>query len=157
MRGPRMALAALGLSASALVGLALHEGFRDRAYDDGVGVQTIGFGTTAGVKPGDRITVERAMIVMLADVDRRQKEMKACIGDVPLSQGEWDAYVSFAYNVGVGGFCRSGVVRNLKQDPPDYDAACAAMLDWTRAGGQVMAGLVKRRRDEFNRCMGITP
>ena len=153
--GTRVRLAALGLSASALVGLALHEGFRDRAYDDGVGVQTIGFGTTAGVKTGDRITVERALIVLLADVDRRQKDMKACLGDVPLTQGEWDAYVSFAYNVGVGGFCRSGVVQNLKKTPPDYEAACEALLEWTRAGGQVMAGLVKRRRDEYALCMGL--
>jgi len=90
----------------ALIGIANHEAFRSRAYDDGVGVQTIGFGTTAGVKPGDTITVERALIRLGQDVGRFESEMRRCIGDVPLYQHEWDAYVSLAYNIGYGGFAK---------------------------------------------------
>ncbi len=63
----RTRIAALSLSASALVGIAVHQGFRGNAYDDGVGVQTIGFGTTRNVdgtpvKKGDKITPERALV-----------------------------------------------------------------------------------------------
>jgi len=72
-----------------------------------------------------------------------------------LAQYEWDAYVSFAYNVGVGAYCNSGLVRALRQTPPDYTAACDNMLLWTRAGGRELPGLVKRRREEHAKCIGV--
>lgn len=148
----RARVAGLSLSAAALVAIATHEGFRDRAYDDGVGVQTIGFGTTAGVKPGDRITVERALIRLLADADRMQRELRACIGDVPMYQHEWDAIVSWAYNIGTGAACKSTLVRKLKAQ--DYAGACNELLRWDYAGGKRLAGLTKRRQAEYQQCMG---
>lgn len=147
-----MAVASLALSASALIGLALHEGFRDRAYDDGVGIQTIGFGSTAGVKPGDRITVERALIRLADDVAAHERGLRQCLGDTPLAQHEWDSLVSWAFNVGVGAACRSTLVAKAKQG--DYAGMCRELLRWTRAGGRELAGLVKRRQDEFKRCTG---
>lgn len=151
---PRRAIAGLALSATALIGIANHEAFRAKAYDDGVGVQTIGFGTTAGVKRGDTITVERALIRLGQDVGRFEAEMKRCLGDVPLYQHEWDAYVSLTYNIGYGGFCKSTIARKLKQQPPDYKGACESILLWNKAGGRVLPGLVKRRQDEYRKCMG---
>jgi lysozyme len=148
----RTRLSALVLSASAMVGIALHEGYRPTAYDDGVGVQTIGFGTTEGVKPGDKITVERALVRLLSDAEKHQKELRACIGDVPMFQHEWDAYVSWSYNVGTGAACKSSLVRKLKAG--DYAGACTELLRWDRAGGRVMPGLTKRRQDEYQQCMG---
>lgn len=148
----RTSIAGLSLSAAALVGIATHEGFRDRAYDDGVGVQTIGFGTTEGVKPGDRITVERALIRLLDDADRMQRELRACIGDVPMYQHEWDAVVSWAYNIGTGAACKSTLVRKLKAQ--DYAGACNELLRWDYAGGKRLAGLTKRRQAEYRQCMG---
>lgn len=145
-------IAALSLSAAALVGIALHEGYRDTAYDDGVGVQTIGFGTTEGVRPGDRITPERALVRLLADADRTQSDLRACIGPVPMYQHEWDAIVSWAYNIGTGAACKSTLVRRLRAQ--DYPGACAELLRWTRAGGRVLPGLVKRRQAEYQLCMG---
>lgn len=143
--------AALSLSAAALVGIAVHEGYRGAAYDDGVGVQTIGFGTTTGVQPGDRITPERALVRLLADADRMQSDLRACIGPVPLYQHEWDAIVSWAYNVGTGAACKSTLVRRLRAQ--DYPGACAEMLRWTYAGGRELPGLVKRRQAEYQLCM----
>lgn len=154
MKINRTAIAGLALSATALIGIANHEAFRSRAYNDGVGVQTIGFGTTSGVKPGDTITVERALIRLGQDVGRFESDMKNCMGDVALYQHEWDAYVSLAYNIGTGGFCKSTIVKRLKQKPPDYAGACKAILLWNKAGGRVLPGLVKRRQDEFKKCMG---
>lgn len=155
MKHPRTTLAALTLSASALVGIAVHEAFRPTAYlptpND---VPTIGFGTTEGVKMGDRITVERALVRLLADADRFQRELKACIGDVPLHQHEWDAYVSWAYNVGTGAACRSTLVRKLKATPPDYAGACAELDKWIYQAGKPLKGLVKRRAEERALCEG---
>ena len=154
MKINRTAIAGLALSGVALIGIANHEGFRPKAYDDGVGVQTIGFGTTAGVKKGDTITVERALIRLGDDVSRFERDMKACLPDIPLYQHEWDAYVSLTYNIGSAGFCKSTIVKRLRQNPPDYEGACKGILLWNKAGGKVWPGLVKRRQDEYRRCMG---
>ena len=154
MRNVRTMVASLAISGSALIGIALHEGYVGTAYDDGVGVQTIGFGTTQGVKKGDRITVERALIRLGQNVDEKETAMKACVGAVPLYQYEWDAYVSLTYNIGTGAFCKSTLVKRLKTDPPDYKAACSEIIRWNRAGGRFLDGLVKRRRAEYLKCIG---
>jgi lysozyme len=148
---PRMPATALSISAAAIIGIAAFEGFRDRAYDDGVGVQTIGFGTTAGVKPGDRIDPVRALVRLGEDADTISREMAACI-KVPVAQHEYDAFASFAYNVGAPAFCRSTLARKLNAG--DYAGACAELLRWTKAGGRELAGLVKRRQAEYEQCMG---
>lgn len=153
MKHPRTALAALTLSASALVGIAVHESYRGDAYlptpND---VPTIGFGTTEGVKLGQKITVERALVRLLADADRFQRELKSCIGDVPMYQHEWDAYVSWAYNVGTGAACKSTLVRKLKAG--DYAGACAELLRWDKQAGIRLRGLTVRRESEYRQCMG---
>lgn len=155
MKHPRTSIAALSLSAAAFVGIAVHEAYRGDAYlptpND---VPTIGFGTTEGVKLGDRITVERALVRLLADADAYQARLRACIGDVPLAQYEWDAYVSWAYNVGTGAACSSTLVRKLKQNPPDYAGACAELLRWDKQAGKTLRGLTIRRQAEYRQCMG---
>lgn len=149
----RVTIAALSLSASAFVGIALHEGYRDTAYlPTPQDVPTIGFGTTDGVKPGDKITPERALVRLLADADSFQKELKACIGNVALYQHEWDAYVSWAYNVGTGAACGSTLVKKLKHG--DYVGACKELLRWTKQAGRDLPGLVKRRQQEYKQCVG---
>ena len=153
---------AIGATAAALAGIAGYEGYRERSYDDGVGVQTVGFGTTQTpdgrpVQKGDRLDPVRAVIALQSDADRYARELAACIGDVPLTKGEWEAYVSWAYNVGTGAACRSTLVKKLKQQPPDYEGACRELLKWTKAGGRELPGLVKRRQAEYRQCMGKTP
>lgn len=153
MKHPRTALAALTLSASALVGIAVHESYRGSAYmptpND---VPTIGFGTTDDVRMGDKITPERALVRLLADADRFQRDLKACVGDVPMHQHEWDAVVSWAYNVGTGAACRSTLVRKLKAG--DYPGACAELLKWDKQGGITLRGLTTRRQAEYRQCIG---
>lgn len=157
MRHPRTALAALTLSASALVGIAVHESYRGEAYyatqaEKQDGISTIGFGNTEGVKPGDKTTPERALVQLLGTADKFQAQLKSCIGDVPMHQHEWDAVVSWAYNVGTGAACRSTLVRKLKAG--DYPGACAELLKWDRQGGMVLRGLTIRRQAEYKTCMG---
>ena len=152
MMRERIVASLLAISGAAMLSLALHEGYRPAAYDDGVGVQTIGFGETKGVKRGDRTTVERALVQLGSSVAAHESRLRDCIGDVPLYQGEWDAYTSWTYNVGTGAACSSTLVKKLHQLPPDYAGACAELLRWTRAGGRELQGLVIRRRAEFKQC-----
>lgn len=151
----RTRVAGLLLSAAALVAIAMHEGFRGRAYDDGVGVATVGFGSTEGVKLGDQITVERALVRLLQDAERHQREIVACLPDVELYQYEFDSYSSLAYNIGSGAFCRSTLAKKLRSG--DYDGACREILKWDYAGGKRLAGLTKRRQAEYQQCIGETP
>lgn len=148
----RSHIAALSLSAAALVGIALHEGYRDEAYIPVPGdVPTIGFGTTEGVKMGDRITAPRALVRLLDHANEFETAVRRC-APVPMYQHEFDAYVSLTYNIGAGAFCSSTLVRKLKVG--DYAGACAEILRWDKFNGQPLPGLTKRRREEHAKCLG---
>lgn len=147
----RLAVGTIAVSAAALVGIANHEGFRDEAYKDAVGVPTIGYGETAGVKMGDKTTPERALITLLDSTEKHADAIRQCI-HVPLYQHEFDAYVSLSYNIGTSAFCKSTLVKKLNRG--DYTGACEEIRRWNRAGGKVLPGLVKRRKSEYETCMG---
>jgi len=154
VKHPRTSIAALALSASTLVGLAVHEGYRDAAYIPVPGDRpTLGFGDAQGVKLGDRTDPVRALIRLNAQAEVFQREMRACIGDVPLHPHEWDSYVSLTFNIGSGAFCRSTLVQNLRAG--DYRAACDQILRWDRFKGRPLAGLTKRRVAEHAQCIGV--
>ena len=147
----RLAAGALAVSAAALVGIATHEGYRSKAYKDTVGIPTIGYGETAGVKIGDKTTPERALVQLLSSTEKHADAIRQCI-KVPLYQHEFDAYISLAYNIGTGAFCRSTLVKKL--NAKDYAGACEEIKRWNKAGGKVLPGLVKRREAEYRMCMG---
>lgn len=148
----RLQIAALTLSASALVGIALHEGYRDKAYTPVPGdVHTIGFGTTEGVKQGDNITVERALVRLLQDASKFEQAVKRC-APVPMYAHEFSAFVSLTYNIGEGAFCSSTLVKKLREG--DYKAACEQILRWDKFKGQSLPGLTKRRQQEYQMCLG---
>lgn len=148
----RRPLAVLALSASALVGLALHEGYSDRAIIPVPGDKpTIGFGTTDGVQMGDRITPPQALARALDDVQKFEGALKQCV-KVPLHQYEYDAYISLAYNIGPTAFCGSTLVRKL--NARNYDGACKEILRWDRFKGQPLRGLTVRRQKEYLTCIG---
>jgi lysozyme len=148
----RMKIAAMSLSAAALVGIATHEGYVGTAYRDIVGVWTIGFGTTKNVKPQDKIDPVTALRRKIEDIEGFELALKNCVR-VPLHQHEYDAFVRLAYNIGPGAFCSSTLVRKLNAQ--DYAGACGEILRWNRAGGRVVQGLVNRREDEYRQCVGV--
>lgn len=148
MRHP---IAILALSASALVSIATWEGYSDVSYRDIVGVWTIGFGTTGGVKPEQKITPVQALQRKISDMEKFEGAIKQCV-KVPLYQYEYDSYLSLAYNIGSGAFCGSTLVRKLNAS--DYLGACKEILRWNRAGGQIVRGLDNRRKDEYKKCIG---
>lgn len=147
----RVAAVVLSLSAIGFVGITGREAFRSVAYDDGVGVSTLGFGTTEGVKPGDSITVERALTRALMDMTKYEGAIKRCV-TAPLTQYEYDAATSLAYNIGPTAFCGSTVVKRFNAQ--DYAGACAAFELFNKAGGMVNRGLVNRRAQERKQCEG---
>ena len=148
----RTSVAALVLSASTLVGIALNEGYRDEAYTPVPGdVATIGFGKTKGVKAGDKTTPQRALVDLLADANSHSEGIKKCIR-VPLYTWEFSAYSSLAYNIGVGAFCGSTLVKKLNAE--DYAGACEAIKAWDKFKGKPLRGLTKRRQQEYQTCIG---
>jgi lysozyme len=149
----RKHIATISLSATALVALLLHEGYRDNAYIPVAGdVPTIGFGSTTGVKLGDRTSPEKALQFAMRDVQGFEGAIKSCV-TVPLHQYEYDAYTSLAYNIGSNAFCRSTLVRKLNTQ--DYVGACNQILRWDQFKGKPLAGLTKRRQEEYKKCLGL--
>ena len=159
MRHPRTVIAALSLSASALVGIAQLEGYTDRAVIPVPGdVPTMGFGTTrhadgTQVSLSDRTTPQRALADLLRDANTHSNGIKKCI-TAPLHQHEFDAYSSLAYNIGVGAFCASSIPKKLAEGR--YGEACATILDFNGKCVQkkVLRGLEIRRQAEHKTCVG---
>jgi lysozyme len=148
----RIAPASLVLTAATLVGIAVEEGFVGTAYTPVKGdVPTIGFGTTSGVKQGDKITPERALVKLLDDASKFTQAVKTC-APVPMYQYEFDAYVSLTYNIGPTAFCNSTLVKKLLAY--DYEAACKEILKWDYFKGKPLKGLTLRRQREYNLCIG---
>ena len=126
------------------------EGLRLKAYDDGVGVWTIGFGTTIypngiRVKKGDTCTEAQAKAYMAYDLKKFESAVSNAV-TVPLNQNQFDALVSLAYNIGIGAFSKSTLVKKLNAG--DIRGAAEQFDVWVNAGGKRMQGLVNRRAKE---------
>lgn len=128
------------------------EGYRGNAYKDPVGVWTIGYGTTkyrdgTTVKAGDTCTKEQATEWLKQDVmnTRVAHILKVC--RVPIENNELCALTSLVYNIGVGAFDKSTLLRMLNLGKPRYEVA-DQFLVWIHGGGRVLPGLVSRRKDE---------
>lgn len=126
------------------------EGKRLAAYDDGVGVWTIGFGTIkypngVRVKKGDTCTLEQAKEYMRHDLIEFEHTVNSSV-KVPLNQNQFDALVSLAYNIGSNAFKSSTLVKKLNTG--DYQGAADQFNVWINAGGKRMQGLVNRRDKE---------
>ena len=146
----RMAVGGLAISAATLVGLAVNEGYIGTAYKDIGGVPTLGFGETQGVQMGQKTDPVRALIKLNESATNITRQAMSCV-TVPLSQGEFDAYVSFSYNLGASSFCQY-IAPVLNRG--DYDAACRKILLFDHVGTQKIAGLTRRREEEFKKCSG---
>lgn len=148
----RSNVAALVLSAAALVGIVVHEGYNDNAYIPVAGdVPTIGFGTTGGVKLGDKTTPTKALSRALTDINGFEAALKTCV-KVPLHQHEYDAYISLSYNIGSKAFCSSTLVKLLNEG--NYEEACKQILRWDKFRGKPLKGLTIRRQSEYKQCIG---
>lgn len=123
------------------------EGFRHNAYQDSVGVWTIGYGHTLTAKPGMRIKRDKGEELLRKDLERFEKAVRDRV-IVPINQNQFDALVSLAFNIGVGAFTRSTLLKILNQS--DYQGAKNEFRRWVHAGGKRLQGLVNRREKEAN-------
>lgn len=121
------------------------EGLRLDAYLCPAGIWTIGYGHTGGVQGGERITEERAEELLMEDLKSVQRRLAPAL-EVPVTEGQAAALLSLAFNVGVSAVKGSKLLRRLNQGLPEV--AADEFLDWTRAGGRELPGLVRRRRAE---------
>lgn len=121
------------------------EGLRLKSYQDSVGVWTIGYGTTRGITAGMSINNEQAERMLANDIGRFEPEIERLV-KVGLSQNQWDALMSFIYNLGAANLASSTLLKLLNSG--DYAGAAEQFPRWNKAGGQVLAGLTKRRASE---------
>ncbi|HYY92981.1 MAG TPA: lysozyme [Pyrinomonadaceae bacterium] len=137
------------------------EGFKLQVYKDSAGLPTIGVGhlitkseqasgtiNIAGVpvKYAGGLTQQQVTDLLAQDVVPAQNAVNNGV-KVALNQNQFDALVSFTFNVGVGAFTGSTLLKVLNQG--QYDQVPTQLLRWTRAGGKVVQGLVNRRNNEI--------
>lgn len=130
-------------------GIALithHEGVRLKAYQDSGGVWTIGYGHTGTAKKGMVITQAQAVRLLERDIERFEDCVTSNV-KVPLTQTQYNALVSFAFNRGCNGFRRSRLLELINARKYD-EAADVWLTTAVTAGGKRLRGLEKRRRDE---------
>ncbi|MGD1855998.1 MAG: lysozyme [Leptolyngbyaceae cyanobacterium] len=121
------------------------EGLRLKAYQDAVGVWTIGYGTTRGVKPGQEITEAQAEALIKTDLTRFERDVSQAVR-ISINDNQFAALVSFTYNVGSGAMRSSTLLRKLNRR--DINGAANEFPRWNRAGGRILAGLTRRRNAE---------
>ena len=126
------------------------EGLRTTAYQDSVGVWTIGYGHTsmAGepkVTPGMRITPDQATAILANDLGKYESAVSSALKRTPTGN-QFAAMVSLCFNVGPGNFLKSSVLTRFNAG--DMQGAADAFLMWDKAGGKVLQGLVNRREAE---------
>ena len=121
------------------------EGCRLDAYLCPAGVWTIGYGHTADVKEGDSIDQEAAEAFLIEDLENFEQAVTRMV-EVPLTQQQFDALVSWTFNLGAGNLAESTLLRKLNNY--QYAEVPEQMMRWVRAGGQVLEGLVRRRAAE---------
>lgn len=118
-------------------------------YLDAVNVPTIGWGTTImhgrKVRVGEKITVEEAEALFSHDLDKFEDAVRDSVR-VPISQTQFDALVSLAYNIGIANFQKSTLLKLINQGR--LKEAQSQFLRWNRAKGKVLKGLTRRRLAE---------
>lgn len=123
------------------------EGLRLDSYRDAVGIATVGYGHTGpDVRIPMTITPGEAERLLIEDLARFQTGVETCCGSCPTTDNQFSAMVSLAYNIGLGNFATSTVLKRHKLG--NYAGAANAFLLWNKAGGKVLPGLTKRRADE---------
>jgi lysozyme len=148
---PHFPVSSMSISSNGVDFIKRKEGFRTNAYQDSVGVWTIGYGTTAaalGREIGRNETVSKAQATqyLLEHLENSYSPAVKRYVKSTVTQGEFDAMVSFTYNLGSGSFKKSTLLK--KFNAGDHFGAAMEFLKWDKAGGKKLAGLTKRRKEE---------
>ena len=130
-------------------GIALikkYEGCKLTAYKCPAGVWTIGYGHTRGVTKGMTITQEIADLLLREDVAPIEKHLNDM--RIQWRQGQFDACVSFIFNLGIGNFNTSTLKKRILEGAKKDKEIVSEFKRWNKAGGKVLSGLVRRREEE---------
>ena len=127
------------------------EGCELEAYKCAAGVPTIGYGHIKGVSMGDTITQEQAEEMLVHELTEYENYIHDCV-TVPISQNQFDAMVSWVFNLGVGNLKASTLLKTLNVG--DYNGVPAQIMRWNKAGGKVLEGLTRRRQAEADLFSG---
>ena len=133
------------ISAEGLALIKKFEGCELEAYQDAVGVWTIGYGHIKGVKEGMTITKQQAEEMLLEELVEYENYVLEAVNH-QLDQCMFDALVSWTYNLGPSNLNASTMLKVLNAG--DYDAVPEQIKRWNKAGGKVLTGLVRRREAE---------
>jgi lysozyme len=128
------------------------EGLRLTSYLCSAGVATIGYGATyyqdgSKVKLGQTITRDQADQLLKDHLKQFEGSVLGLLNTTKVNQNQFDALVSFCFNLGAGNLAKSQLLRFVKANPKDPKIA-AEFAKWNRAGGEVLTGLVRRRKKE---------
>lgn len=147
-------LAALGLAGVLVTGgvfIVSHEGYVPGTYVDPAGIVTACYGHAKSLPvPGIAISEHDCLNLLAQDLSGHHAELMNSV-QVPLSEGEHVAYLSFHYNIGGAAFRQSTLLKLLNQD--QREAACNELPRWVYAGGKRLAGLERRRAEEQRLCL----
>jgi lysozyme len=144
--------AAAVVIATATPFIAKWEGLETTAYRDIVGVPTVCYGETRGVKMGDTYTKEQCMDMLKVAVGDYYRKIEPCMTNKNIPVGVQASILELAYNVGTGAACKSTMMKLANQGK--YKEACRELDKWVKAGGQTVRGLQNRRVDsKVNLCL----
>lgn len=121
------------------------EGCELKSYKCAAGVWTIGYGHTTLVEKNQEITQEEADIILLADLEVYEDAVNKA-STVPLEQHQFDALVSWTFNLGGANLNASTMLKVLNKG--EYEEVPAQIKRWNKAGGKVLQGLIRRREAE---------
>ena len=133
-----------------LLQLMVMEGLMLEAYEDAAGVWTIGYGHTKGVRPGDRISVWWAKELLKDDVEEVEQQVREL--DVARTEGQFDALVSFVFNLGIDRLKTSTLLKVIREGG-SKNAIKREFKRWVHAGGKQLKGLERRREWEAKRFL----
>lgn len=146
MNKAQAALTALSISATGLSFIQGAEGLSYGVYLDPVGLPTVCYGHyDQRLKVGTRFSDTECLVFLKEDLSAAEKAVKELV-TVPLTQGQYDALVSFVYNVGTDAFRRSALRRKLNEGK--YEEAAEEFPKWIYAKGKKLKGLINRRQNE---------
>lgn len=123
------------------------EGLRLEAYLCPAKVWTIGYGHTKGVKKGMKITKEKADELLMEDLQKFQKGVEKLVSMIKLTDNQFSALVSFAFNLGLRNLKDSTLLKKVSQNPND-ETIRNEFMRWIYAGGKPLEGLKRRRKHE---------
>lgn len=151
----RFRKAGIGVTAVGALAISLiggFEGYSAKAYPDIIGVWTACYGATKGIKPGMTFTKAECDEKFIVELIEHENGMRRCLKTPDtIPDKPYIAFISLTYNIGTGGFCNGTMPKLINAGK--IKEACNFLLNYNKAGGRIIKGLVNRREKEKKFCL----